>query len=456
MKRVALVNSLSLVLALFALGCHDRDVQAKPRHSVKVAASSSAARERARPATLEPGSEVELTAKNAAGVPVHPAPSSDAVSLRLPTGSRVRLIERHEGGRWWRIAANSGAGGWITERYIARASVHLARDAGASTRWTPDASASAGAAPPHESPWTDSDTCRRLLKEGRKLERAPGTARLASWNVRWFPDGDGSGTDVPWLACSLAFIDAEAVALQEIKNTAHAKNKVAELERELNGLSGGRYRLVLDDCRHAGGQHVGVLLDERRVRMSAVRSSATVNPHGSACEGQLRPGFGVYLRWPGGFDAHFVSVHFKSGGAERSLRLRQQSVAGLAGLRRERVSLLPDADLIVAGDFNTVGCDACSPVVDAAAEIAELTRVVRAVANLQLVSADGQISLCSGQRGARVDHFLTDRAMAELKPGESARIVGFCSQQSCRAAADARALSDHCPVVLDVLDRDLD
>src|SRR5262245_56405754 len=58
--------------------------------------------------------------------------------------------------------------------------------------------------------WSSPEACSAALARGERRLRAPGTARLASWNVRWFPDGipgnpserGEKATDVAWLACA--------------------------------------------------------------------------------------------------------------------------------------------------------------------------------------------------------------------------------------------------------------
>ncbi|MEO1173131.1 MAG: hypothetical protein AAFX94_13935, partial [Myxococcota bacterium] len=71
--------------------------------------------------------------------------------------------------------------------------------------------------------WSDAQRCQELVSTGRVDRRADGTFRIAVWNVRWFPDGsiDGvsraGGTDLDWLACGMAWLNADVIAVQEFK-----------------------------------------------------------------------------------------------------------------------------------------------------------------------------------------------------------------------------------------------
>src|SRR5688500_13142789 len=117
------------------------------------------------------------------------------------------------------------------------------------------------------------ESCAVELGAGRRLARPAGTARFASWNLHWFPDGkpgrSGGGTDLAWLACALWWLDADVIAVQEVKQTPHAEVALQQLLSELNRISGARYRAALDDCGSRVPQHVGLLWNEARVQASA-------------------------------------------------------------------------------------------------------------------------------------------------------------------------------------------
>jgi endonuclease/exonuclease/phosphatase family metal-dependent hydrolase len=317
-------------------------------------------------------------------------------------------------------------------------------------------------APAPPGAFTSLAACRSLLGAGQRLERPAGVARFASWNLRWFPDGapgTGSGrTDPSWLACALAWLDADVIAVQEIKQTPDAERALAGLLVELNRLSKGRYVARLDDCGNRVQQHVGVLWNEARVSAGGFETVAALNPLGSACQDQLRPGLAARLRLPGGLDLTVVSAHFKSKSDERAFGLRRRSFQAIPGVMAELGARSGDADVLLLGDLNTMGCERCSPQVSALAEQAEARRQL-AVAGLSLLTADAPGSELYGGHSTLLDHAVTSRAMRELPAAARVHVSGVCGGSAAkgRAAEPARrALSDHCPIVLDLTDRDLD
>ena len=64
--------------------------------------------------------------------------------------------------------------------------------------------------------------------------------------------------------------------------------------------------------------------------------------------------------------------------------------------------------------------------------------------------------------GTLLDHFFATRAFAELSTDATAEVSGVCGEATCRVIPNGERLqakerlSDHCPVVLDVPDRDQD
>ncbi len=444
------------VLALLALGAGCRERQPAPDASRPAPPGAGPP---APPPTAPSGSshasppagQVRLAATNAAGVPVHAAKGDSAVSRRLPDGASVRVVGRADDGRWLEIATPDGARGWITRRYVAAPS--------------PRALPRAGPADSLPPAWRSADACLAELRAGHRAPRGPGVARVASWNLHWFPDGrpgktnrPGEGTDVAWLACAIAWMGADVVAVQEVKRYAAARDRAAELLRDLDADTGGAWRLELDRCPDDTSQHVGLLYDSKRVVASNWRMVAVLNPQGEACKDHLRPGFGASLRWPGGLDLSMIAVHLKSGPKQRDIELRRRSLAAFDQAYRDARDASHDDDVLFAGDFNTMGCERCSPPVTSESEIAGLPLP----AALRRVDAAGACSEYYDGKGDLLDHFVAARRMLELPDDARSRVSGFCASEACRRlprthmpAAYAR-LSDHCPVVLDLSDRDRD
>lgn len=313
------------------------------------------------------------------------------------------------------------------------------------------------------------DDCRTLLRQGARVSRSSGTARIASWNVRWFPDGvagevaDSSlATDIEWMACALAWMNVDAVALAEVKSKPRSLPALEQLVARLDALTAGKHSIRIDDCPDESGQHVAWLLNEQRVNATDWQMHAPINPNGEACSGQLRPGLGVRLRFIGGLDLHAIAVHFKSGVLPRDLALRRASFDGLERVLGSVTSRTGDADVLVAGDFNTMGCKTCTAVTRSAAESSWLDNRLRAFRpSARRVPSDLGCSLYYQGQPSLLDHFLVTSAMREAPSDNLASVYGHCRSFACDVPSDAEPaastrLSDHCPIVLTLLDQDLD
>ncbi|MEB2310407.1 MAG: hypothetical protein OZ921_01260 [Sorangiineae bacterium] len=400
------------------------------------------------------GETVRLTARHASGVPLHAAPGDSGVSARLADGTSARVLSRAQDGQWLEITTEAGERGWITRRYVA------AETSPALPRAEPTSPSS-----PSSSAFRSRADCLRALGAGERLPRATGTARLGTWNLRWFPDGrpgtrpkEGQGQDLEWLACSIAWLGVDALAVQEIKRYPGARERAAELIARLDVHTKGAWQLRLDDCPNDAVQHVGILYDARKVRAGDFETYGALNPHGEACAGSLRPGFGAYLRWPRGLDLTFVSVHLKSGPGARDAELRRRSIASFGTVVDQIHANRRDADVVFAGDFNTMGCESCRPSLTSASEIDDLPLA----AALHRVPAEGSCSEYYDGRGGLLDHFVVTSALRTLSRGGGARVSGFCAAAACESLPRRRMpeayteLSDHCPLILDLDDRTRD
>lgn len=313
------------------------------------------------------------------------------------------------------------------------------------------------------SPWASPEQCAQALANGARAPREPGRVRIGTWNVRWFPDGRPGkkpaphGIDVAWLACAIAWLDVDALAVQEFKTHAAARERTAELLSRLDAATGGRWTAQLDPCPNAAGQHVGLLFDARRVTATGWQTYASLNPHGEACRDQLRPGFGAYLRFQSGLDLHVVSVHLKSGQKHRDYALRRRSFAGLGAALRQAQLSVADEDVLFAGDFNSMGCERCSPAITSEAELTDIDRELAAGSPpLRRLVGNPGCSHYFGRRATLLDFFVA-ASLSELATTRSATVYGPCAALSCQPrerergpSAFAARLSDHCPVVIDL------
>ncbi len=65
-------------------------------------------------------------------------------------------------------------------------------------------------------------------------------------------------------------------------------------------------------------------------------------------------------------------------------------------------------------------------------------------------------------RGSFLDHILVSTAMTEAPSGAVARVFGYCAEADCQPVDqenmpyDYVHVSDHCPVVIDLIDEDRD
>jgi micrococcal nuclease len=77
------------------------------------------------------GDQVELQARNRAGVPFHQEPRGTHDFQRLPDGTRATVIAVAQDGRWLKLTRADGRTGWVTSSYISD------RTAGPSPRSSP-------------------------------------------------------------------------------------------------------------------------------------------------------------------------------------------------------------------------------------------------------------------------------------------------------------------------------
>jgi hypothetical protein len=110
-----------------------------------------------------------------------------------------------------------------------------------------------------------------------------------------------------------------------------------------------------------------------------------------------------------------------------------------------------------------MGCSRCSPPVSATEEQASLTQAL-ASARIALAPVHN-VTGCSHyyrQAPGLLDLAIAPARMRELGPTPRVRSTGVCEALGCqRLASDEgtaaqRALSDHCPILVDLLDQDLD
>lgn len=320
--------------------------------------------------------------------------------------------------------------------------------------------------------WDDPLRCHEMVSKGRRLKRADDRFRLVTWNVRWFPDGVPgeaprvSRTDVGWAACVIAYLDPALLLLQEIKLTSRGTSALAELTEKLQEYTGATWRWEADACPKPSTQHLLFLYRTDRVALTESGSHGEIDPTGTpdgapTCPGRLRPALGAYVKsLQGGVDFHLVNAHLDSGRKTSDFENRQQAWTLIDSVFTRRLSGTMDDDLIWGGDFNLMGCEGC-PVEDGESEIEHMAAAVAALPRpLRLLTPQPACSeYYKGQPGV-LDTFAISTAMEEAA---DVQVVasGICGASSCSPVASEQLpffmrLSDHCPIVLDLLDRDMD
>lgn len=311
------------------------------------------------------------------------------------------------------------------------------------------------------SAFTAPEDCDAVVADeaGKAAKREP---RIASWNVRYFPDHEESppeepedGTDVSWLSCAITSLNVDVLAVQEFKRTARAREAQSELIEHLNQRTGGDWQLELSSCDPEDVQHPGFLYDASRVKGSQFREIPALNPL-SECSNDASPGFAGYFEIEGGPDFHMVAIHFPSGDGQGALDARLQAFAAMPTVVSEARALVDDEDIVFTGDFNTSGCSECASPLESTTEIDDMRASFDERGNpLHALAADEVCSREDGSNSHLLDHFVVADSMAEVPSDATTHVGGFCADGACDRLqlwhVDARDhLSDHCPILLDL------
>jgi endonuclease/exonuclease/phosphatase family metal-dependent hydrolase len=289
---------------------------------------------------------------------------------------------------------------------------------------------------------------------------AEGHLRVATWNIRFFPE---PSTDVERTGQILGGLDADLIAVQEIADSAALASLLQRVNADLarNTASragpGRQYRFVLADSGGHGGQYVGYVYDENAVRLTDVETLTRLQ-----MTPDLRPGlFARVASKRGGLDFQVIVMHTDSGTQDRDyqnrLRFLDSLQVELAGRQAE------DTDVLVLGDLNTMGrlAEGGLPRVRADQEIANLDERARKMGLRRLANTPACTEYYRG-RGSLLDHILVSTTMAEVPSDAVSPVFGYCAATACepvdpdRMPYDYIHVSDHCPVVIDLIDADRD
>lgn len=252
------------------------------------------------------------------------------------------------------------------------------------------------------------------------------------------------------------------MVVQESLTDAEARTAWDSVLTGIEQQTGDSWQWSVQPCGKPDGHHVGMLWNASRVTLSAVQSLWRLNSKATSaerpCEGGLRPGHyaRVQSQNESGADFHLIGVHLKSGPTVAAVEKRH------AAINRLDVAVAPfleeDRDVMILGDFNTMGAG------DRHSRRSELKYLRRMVAK-ETPGFDDLVPKprCSHYfrgRGNWLDHVLVAKDMAEIRT-RSARVTGYCAVAGCRRIKGEyplayRRLSDHCPVIIEIDNRDLD
>jgi endonuclease/exonuclease/phosphatase family metal-dependent hydrolase len=266
---------------------------------------------------------------------------------------------------------------------------------------------------------------------------------VVTWNLRNFPD---EHQDLELLRARLESLDADVIAVQEIKEPAALRALLPQWKLAISGR-GGR-----------GRQKLGVLYNPARVELVGEPAEHDELSLG----GRVRPAFSAYLRARGGGpDFHLVVVHLKAMTEGYSQRAQQwPMLASIVGSLQENDRGGGDQDVLVVGDFNTTG----PPGGDTAEELRALEDLFGSAGLRRLPSARGCSTYWDGpRRDAWQEPSLLDLVwvgdLAEAMGGDAqAAALGHCARHRCEAFRstdaypdlDFETVSDHCPVIVDL------
>lgn len=319
--------------------------------------------------------------------------------------------------------------------------------------------------------WKSSTDCQHVVKDGGRMAvPAPDTLRVGTWNIRWFPYGSppdrpeqgATPTDLEWLACTIVWIQTDILVVQESLTTAKARAAWDLVLTALEQQTGDSWQWSVQECGKPDGHHVGILWNASRVTLSAFQSLWRLNGKATSarepCEDGLRPGHyaRVQSKLQPGADFHVIGLHLKSGPTVFAVEARH------AALNRIDTAVSPfleaDEDVIILGDLNTMGAG------DRHSQRSELKYLRRKVAKetpgFDDLFPEPRCSHYFRGRGGWLDHVLVAKNMDEVRT-RSARVTGYCAVAGCRRIKGEyppayQRLSDHCPVIIEIDNRDKD
>ena len=413
------------------------------------------------------GQQVFLHAKKPVGVPLHHEPSPSYLK-HVPNGNTAVIQHISKEGPWLHILLDSGEVHWIHRQYV-RVSTAPSTPLIAQTPSSPQIperpKASMGS---EHAVWTSKEQCQAAVQKGlRMVEASSSTLRIATWNLRWFPIGTSPDrpvssvgpTDIDWLICVLQWMQVDIVAIQESLGTPEAAQAWKTITSQLSTQAGETWRWYQQPCGRPDNHHIGLLWNDTRVALSDFDSlwqfNAKARSATTPCASSLRPGQYAYVqsRKKEGVNFHLIALHLKSGPTVFAVEKRQKALNRID--QTVKTLLDSDRDVVILGDFNTMGAGDWH---SQKSEIKYIRRMVRKEKpGFEDLPLKPQCSHYFRGRGGWLDHVLVAKDMKEVT-ATSATVTGYCAIADCqRIQGDYppayRRLSDHCPVILEIANR---
>ena len=254
----------------------------------------------------------------------------------------------------------------------------------------------------------------------------------------------------------------DILAIQESLDTPEAQNAWKKVIKLLQEKSGDTWRWSPQRCGQPDNHHIGYLWNATRVTLSHFDSLWQFNVKAKSsqhpCQGGLRPGHYAWVqsRDQRGVDFHVIALHLKSGPTVAGVEKRHQA---LNQIDKVILPLLEqDRDVVILGDLNTMGAG------DWKSQGYELkirpSTSGQEKPGFQDLLPTPQCTHYFRGRGGWLDHIIVAKAMHEVTE-VSAKVTGYCAVAGCNRIKGEyplayRRLSDHCPVIFEIRNRDED
>lgn len=407
---------------------------------------------------LKVGQKIQLSTPKPSGVPLHKH-SHSSMFGRAVNNTNATIIEIKN--NWLKIKLDDNREAWIVKKYIAKTTPSSKPASSSSSSTTPAVTNTNN----EGQVWRSKAQCLAIVNAGHRMNKALDQFRIGSYNIRWFNDGtmaptpsNTKQTDIEWLACVIAFMNVDILSLQEIRTHNKAQQAMKDLLSKLKKHTKVTWKFDLQNCGHGALHHVGFIWRTDRTSIMDTqdlwRFNAKARNSSKPCASNRRPGAYGYVKTSKGLDFHLISVHLKSAPKPAAQLSRKTSIERID--KSVKRFLGKDKDIIIIGDFNSMGNkkDISMP------QEIELMRQAVKLENPGFKMLSPQCSEYYQKKPGTLDHVLISNPMVE---GQSAlaKISGYCKQALCQKISGPMPkaynnLSDHCPVIIDINNRDLD